>query len=154
MHKGSRLLSSALLAGATIPIVAAAAGAAPLNAPKSATISLDCGTAGTFLVVVNSGSANVQTFSPAHFLDNSSVLVPTNFGVFTGTITTTTIVNGSPVVVVQTVTGPAVTKGQGTTPANATTVTCGYSFTFTSPDGSVVFVGSGTVTGFLPGSQH
>jgi hypothetical protein len=96
--------------------------------------------------VTKSGNSNVQTFSPAHDIASTSVLVPTSFGASTGTFTDSsrTVVDGF--------TDPPATKGnsQG---AGSTPINCTYTFsnTFTVsqsggdlPPGTYTFTGSGS----------
>jgi hypothetical protein len=142
--------------------VGSAAWAAPTNAKNATPVTAICGPNNTqYSLVVNGGgnganSNSGQTFNAAHFtITSDSVFVPTSFGesTFTQTIHTP---NGP---VTQTINQPPTAKGNGsvTGPANATTLSCTYSFgqSYTDPTTGylITFEGSGSVVGFVPGSQ-
>jgi hypothetical protein len=113
------LTASVGLSGAVV----ATASAAPTNAKNASPISISCDNNQTYSAVVNSGNSSHQSFSPAHDLNSTSVLVPTAFGVGTSTLT------NSSNQVVDTQTTPPATKGNsqgGGTPLN-----CSYSLSFT-----------------------
>ena len=111
--------------------------AAPINAPRSFTVTIEC-PSGTYEAGLNGNGA----FTPAHSLDSNEVLIPIAFGEFTGTFTDA---NG----VSSTETDPPFAKGSAM-PANGRVQNCTYSFLQSFPDGSS-FAGSGSVTGFIAG---
>lgn len=111
--------------------------AAPTNAKNAFPVTIVC-PSGTFEAVVNGNGG----FTAAHAVDSNTVLIPIAFGVFTGTFTDA---NG----VTSTETEPATTKGKAV-PANGAVENCNYTVDLPFPDGSS-FVGSGSVTGFIPG---
>jgi hypothetical protein len=132
----------AVLTGTVAAIVLAAgtAGAAPVNAPSAQTVSLDCGSAGTYQIVTN---GNGQ-FTPGHDLNSNRVLIPVAFGEQTFTETDA---NGN---VVFTDTQPAVSKGRAGSHGHRTLASCTFSLTFPTPDGNTATV-TGSVTGFVSG---
>jgi hypothetical protein len=130
-----------MLAAAVVACSAAMASvgsAAPINAKTAFTITIEC-PSGTYESVVNGNGE----FTPAHSLDSNTVLIPIAFGTFTGTFT-------DPNGVTSTDTEPPVTKGAAV-PANGLVEDCTYSFRLSFPNGSS-FAGSGSVTGFIPGT--
>jgi hypothetical protein len=108
----------------------AVAVAAPINAKNVGQVTIFC-PSGTYTAVVN-GNGN---FTPAHDVNSNTVLIPTSFGEFVGTI-------GGVVVDVE----APVAKGSAV-PANGRVQECNYTLEFETPDG--LFVGSGSVTGFI-----
>lgn len=123
------LVPAVLVAGAAAGVAAAD----PSNAPKSAPITIRCGSA-TYHAVVNGNG----TWSPAHDSNSNSILIPVAFGaeteVFTdpsGTSTTTV--------------SPGTAKGSSA-PNGGTPLNCSYHIALSFPGGSVVI--DGTVTGF------
>src|SRR3954470_12486169 len=108
----------------------AVAGAAPVSAKNASQITIVC-PSGTYTAVVN-GNGN---FTAAHDIHSNTVLIPIAFGEFIGKI------NG---VVVDD--EPPLAKGNSV-PGNGRIEECNYTFTAQTPDG--LFVGSGSVTGFI-----
>lgn len=108
----------------------AVAVAAPVNAKSASQITIVCPN-GTYRAVVN-GNGN---FTAAHDINSNTVLIPIAFGEFIGKI------NG---VVVDD--EPPLAKGNSV-PPNGRMQECNYTFTAQTPDG--LFVGSGSVTGFI-----
>jgi len=147
----------AAAAGIAVVGMGSTAWAAPTGAKNAVPVTADCG-GQPYSLVVNGGgnganSNNGQTFNAAHFtIISDSVLVPVSFG----ESTFSEYING---VLTQTFTQPPTAKGNGSIsgPANATTLSCTYSFSQTQTDpttGDVfTFTGAGSVVGFLPGSQ-
>jgi hypothetical protein len=125
------LVLAMVVAGA----IAAVAAADPINAPKSAPITITCGKT-IYHAVVNGNGA----WAPAHDLNSNSTLIPVSFGVETDVFTAA---NGTK----QTTTKPARTKGSSS-PNGAPLVTCSYHLALTFPNGSSL-VADGTVTGFV-----
>ena len=144
-------------ASIAVPILAGTASAAPSNAKNAFPITVACDNGQTYsAVVIGGGSDNSnsgQTYNAAHVLTSNSVLIPTAFGESTYLL----YVNGS---LVDQETQPAAAKGGGNAgvPANATLVSCTYSFQQSQTDpttGDVyTFIGAGTVEGFIPASQR
>src|SRR5215203_4478547 len=110
--------------------VASVGAAAPTNAPRSLTLTIEC-PSGTYEAVANGNGA----FSPAHGIDSNAVLIPVAFGEFTGTFTDASGVTS-------TETDPPSMKGSAA-PANGRLQDCTYSFLQSFPDGSS-FAGSGS----------
>ena len=77
-----------------------------------------------------------------HAVDSNTVLIPIAFGEFTGTFTDAAGNESTEI-------DPPVAKGNAV-PANGRVEECSYSFELVFPDTSS-FVGSGDVTGFIPG---
>jgi hypothetical protein len=132
-RSGLVLLSTAALA---------LTGAAPAGADPAHgfPVPLDCDNGVTYAAVV---SGNGE-FTPAHDTASNTILVPTSFGEFSGTVT------DSSGTVIDSFTDPAVSKGASNR-ARATSVTCTFSFTETFEDpelGLLTFNGSGSVSGF------
>jgi hypothetical protein len=82
----TRTLRAALLAigAATLALTtpAATAAAAPTNAPDQLSGTADCGSAGSFDFVVNSGRANANTWSPAFITatdGSTGLFIPASF---------------------------------------------------------------------------
>jgi hypothetical protein len=125
-------LGLAAVVGALVALVGASAVAvaAPINAPNAFPITIYC-PSGTYSAVVNGNGA----FTAAHAVDSNTVLIPTAFGEFIGTIGGVVVVDD-----------PASVKGHAV-PANGRVEQCYYTAQFDTPDG--LFVGSGTVTGFV-----
>jgi len=131
----SLLAVTALAAG----VAAGAASAAPSNAPNATEVTLECGGAGTFDVVVNGNGE----WTPGHLLAGNGVVVPLSFGEQTGTVRDA---EGN---VVDQFTEPAMTKGRARANGRRR-VTCTFSATF-EQEGDTVTV-TGSVTGFLTGA--
>ena len=138
-----------------VPVMAGSAGADPTHAKNAGPISLVCDNGQTYSAVTNSGNSNTQTFSPAHDIASTSVLVPVSFGAYTGTLT------DSSGAVIQQSTDPPATKGNsqgaGSTPINCT-YTFSNTFTVTEPGGDLppgtyTLTGSGSATGFIPSQK-
>jgi hypothetical protein len=154
----AKMAVGATAAGVAVVGVGSAAWAAPTNAKNSIPVMALCTNDQTYSLVVNGGgnganSNSGQTFNAAHFtVTSNSVFVPTSFG----ESTFSEYINGQ---LVQTFTQPPAAKGNGnvTGPANATSLNCTYSFSQSQTDpttGDVfTFMGSGSVVGFVPGTQ-
>ena len=125
-----------VLAMVVAGVAAGVAAADPVNAPKSAPITIHCGNTTYYGVVIGNGA-----WSPAHDLNSNSILIPVAFGVETGVFT-------DPSGNVFTSTSPPRAKGSAA-PSGGTPVNCSYTVgPVTFPDGSS-FTASGTVTGFV-----
>jgi hypothetical protein len=124
---------SAALAGGT-------AVAAPVNAPNAQVVTLDCGEASTFDVVVNGNGP----FTPGHLLDGNGVLIPVAFG------DATIVVRDASGEVVDTITDPGFTKGRARARGRER-ITCTFTDSFTE-DGLTITI-SGSVTGFAAGPR-
>ena len=126
----------AALAALSIAVAAPIASADPTNSKNSQFVTAVCG--GQQVQVVVNGNGR---FTPAHFLDSTSVFVPTALDItfsFTPTGGTT----------------QTMTQDVAKTGSHANEVTCDIPEalnTFTSPDGT--FTLSGTVTGFITPSK-
>jgi hypothetical protein len=110
--------------------------------PKGAPVPVVCDNGKTYQVTVNGNGA----FTPAHDLASTTILVPTAFGEFHGTVTDS---SGN---VIDEFTDPPMTKGSSDSQQRATTTACTYvvTDTFQDPDlGTLTFTGMGTVTGFV-----
>ena len=130
MH-ASKLAGLLATGGAMFAIAAAPAGADP----KGETIPLECDNGNAYVVAV---SGNGE-FTPAHDTASTATFVPLEFGEFTGTFTPP---GGAP----EPISEPGAMKGQSNKNGKAN-VTCTFSFSETSEEGT--FVASGTVTGFI-----
>lgn len=117
-------------------ILGFAAGPAVADPMKGEVIPLDCDNGESYTVVVNGNGA----FTPAHDTDSNSMLVPVEFGEFTGTVTDA---QGN---VVDSFTEPGLPKGQSAK-GKKTLVTC--EFEFSGTEDGLTFTGSGTVIGFI-----
>jgi hypothetical protein len=151
----AKLLGACVALVVVVPVMAGSAGADPTHAKNAAPITLVCDNGQTYNAVTNSGNSNVQTFSPAHDIASTSVLVPTSFGPFSGTIT------DSSGAVIDQFTDPPATKGNSHG-AGSAPINCTFSFseTFTVtetggdlPPGTYTFTGSGSATGFIPSQK-
>ena len=117
------------------------AGAASAD-PKGEVVPLVCDNGSTYEVAVMGNGP----FTPGHDLASTSVLVPTAFGEFHGTVTDSA---GN---VIDEFTAPAMTKGSSGDQARATTTSCTFTVTDTFEDpelGLLTFTGTGSVTGFV-----
>ena len=130
-----------IVAGLVIASSIASAGAVSAD-PKGEVVPLVCDNGVTYQVAVNGNGE----FSPGHDLASTSVLVPTAFGEFHGTVTDSA---GN---VVDEFTDPAITKGSSGDQARATTTTCTFTVTDTFQDpelGPLTFTAEGSVTAFV-----
>jgi len=76
-----RSLALIAFAGATLGVLGTPAFAAPSNAPAVVTGTADCGSAGTFSFVLNTGRSEQTTLTPAFVTaadGSTSVFVPTS----------------------------------------------------------------------------
>lgn len=157
MNKLSKYAVGAAMVGAMVCGFGSAASAAPVGAKNALPVTLQCDNGMTYYAVVNGGgsdnSNSGQTYSPAHSTTDNSILQPVAFGETTFSL----YVNGE---LVDQETQPPAAKGGGNAgvPANATAISCDYSFQQSQTDpttGDVYsFTGSGTVIGFIPASQR
>ena len=131
------LLAIAVLAAA---LVAGTASAAPSNAPNATVVTLDCGSAGTFDVVINGNGE----WSPGHLLSGNGVVIPLSFSEQTITVRDA---EGN---VIDEQVQPAATKGRARANGRER-VTC--SFTATFEDEGLTITAAGSVTGFLAGPK-
>lgn len=131
------LLAIAVLAAALATAVAVAA---PVNAPNAEIVTLDCGDAGTFDVVVNGNGE----WTPGHLLDGNGVVVPVAFG------ESTFVARDAEGNVVDEGSEPATSKGNAKARGRER-VTCSFTLIFVE-DGITATV-TGTVTGFMTGRQ-
>lgn len=134
-----RLASVLAIAALGAGFTAVPVSAAPSNAPNATVVTLDCGGAGTFDVVVNGNGE----WSPGHLLAGNGVVIPVSFGEETITVRDA---EGN---VVDQFTEPATTKGRARTRGRER-VTCGFTVTF-EEDGFTTTV-TGSVTGFMSGA--
>ena len=131
----SVLAIAALGAGFTaVPV-----SAAPSNAPNATVVALDCGSAGTFDVVVNGNGE----WTPGHLLAGNGVVIPLSFGEQTVTVRDA---EGN---VIDESTEPATTKGRARARARER-ITCSFSATF--EDEGLTITVTGSVTGFRSGA--
>jgi hypothetical protein len=137
VHRLASLLAIAALA---LALAAGTAPAAPTGAPNATVVTLDCGSAGTFDVVVN---GNGQ-WTPGHLLSGNGVVVPLSFSEQTVTVRDA---EGN---VIDEMTQAATTKGRARANGRER-VTC--SFTATFEDDGLTITAAGSVTGFLAGSE-
>jgi hypothetical protein len=135
-----RIASVLAIAALSAALAGGTAVAAPVNAPNAETITLDCGDAGTFDVVVNGNGE----WTPGHLLDGNGVLVPLAFGELTG------VVRDAEGTVVDEFTEPATTKGRARARGRER-ATCTFTVEFTE-DGFTATV-TGSVTGFMTGPR-
>ncbi len=120
--------------------IAAPVQADPTTSRSALPVTLDCDNGLIYDTVVAGGGE----LTPAHDTAGTTMLVPTMFDPFSGTVT-----DASGTVIDQS-TDPAVAKGSSTWD-RTTSVTCTFSFheTVEDPDlGSLAFDGHGSVTGF------
>jgi hypothetical protein len=127
--------STGLLAAGLLLAAPAPASADPGGADESFPLVCDNGV--TYRIVVNGNGE----FTPAHDVDSNSILVPTEFGPFVGTVTDP---DGN---VVDTIDEPGSTKGRSSKP-RATTTSCTFHFEMTDEAGST-FSADSSVTGFV-----
>ena len=124
------LATPLLLLAAAVP-----AAADPGSADEA--FSLVCDNGVTYEIVVNGNGE----FTPGHDIDSTSILVPTSFGPFTGTVT------GPDGTVVEEINEPGSAKGSSARMPLAT-ITCTFQFEETDEAG-FTFSGGGSVTGFV-----
>ena len=118
-------------------VLVGTAGADPIRAPTSSVFTINCGTSGTYNVVVNGNGS----FTPAHDLNSNKVLIPVAFGPFSFTVTDR---SGT---VVDSGIEPGSSKGSAV-PKGHPLLSCSYSVSFTD-QGGFTFSGSGGVTGYI-----
>jgi hypothetical protein len=135
-----RLASVLAIAALSTAVVAAAAPAAPVNAPNAQEFTLDCGDAGTLVVVVNGNGP----FTPGHLVDGPGVGIPVAFG------EATIVVRDAEGNVIDEFTEPGTTKGRARARGRER-VTCAFTDSFTE-DGVTVTI-SGSVTAILSGPR-
>jgi hypothetical protein len=135
-----RLASLLAMTALAAAITAGAAPAAPSNAPNATVVSLDCGAAGAFDVVVNGRGL----WTPGHRLDGNGVVIPLSFGEETITVRDP---EGN---VVDQFTEPPATKGRARARGRER-VSCTYSATFEEDDLTITVTGS--ATGFIAGPR-
>jgi hypothetical protein len=124
------LVLATLVAG----VAAGVAAADPVNAPKSAPITVTCGTT-IYHAVVNGNGA----WGPAHDVNSTSTLIPVSFGVETDVFT-------DPGGTAHQSTVPPRAKGSAA-PNGGTLLSCSYHIGLSFEDGSSLTI-DGTVTGF------
>lgn len=133
---GSRARTSiGLLAAGLLLAAPATASADPGGAAESFPLVCDNGV--TYRIVV----AGNGEFTPAHDIDSNTILVPTAFGPFVGTVTDP---DGN---VVQEINEPGSTKGQSSK-QRRTTATCTFHLEETDEAG-FTFSADSSVTGFV-----
>ena len=135
-----RLASVAAIAALSAALTAVAAPAAPVNAPNAELVTLDCGAAGTFDVVVNGNGE----WAPGHLLDGNGVVIPVAFG------ESTFVVRDAEGNVVEQGTEPATSKGKAKARGRER-ITCGFTLTFEEDGFTATVTGSGT--GFMAGPR-
>jgi len=136
-----RARSALAATGLAMAAALSSAGAASAD-PQGDAIPVACDNGVTYEVVVKGNGA----FTPGHDLASTTVLVPTSFGEFHGTVTDS---EGN---VIDEFVDPPMTKGSSGNQARATTTSCTFTFTefFDDPDlGPLTFTGEGSVTGFV-----
>jgi hypothetical protein len=148
--RASKLVGLVGAAGLLLGAAAAPAGADPKGDP--ATIVCDNGQ--TYYATTADGGNDDHSrndFTPAHDVNSTTTLVPVSFGEFNGSVSDT---SGN---VLFSFVEPASSKGQAASRARNTT-TCTYSFSgeFVDEESgeTLVFSGSGTVTGFVTANKR
>jgi hypothetical protein len=139
MRARSALAVAGLAVAATL---GTASGASADPSKGDVGIPVVCDNGITYVIAANGNGA----FTPAHDMASTTMLIPTSFGEFHGTITDS---DGN---VIDSFTDPPMTKGNSGNHARATTTSCGYTITdtFEDPDlGTLTFTGEGSVTGFV-----
>jgi hypothetical protein len=136
-----RLAITVAITALAAALAAGAAPAAPTNAPNATVVTLECGSAGTFDVVVN---GNGQ-WTPGHLLSGNGVVVPLSFGEQSITVRDA---EGN---VVDEATQPAMSKGHGARARGREQVTCNFTATF--EDEGLTITVTGSVTGFIAGPR-
>jgi hypothetical protein len=135
-------MKTLITAAAGLGLAAAVTIAAPSAAdPKGTPVPVSCDDGLTYMVAVNGNGP----FTPGHDIGSTSVLVPTAFGEFHGTVT------DAAGTVLEEFTDPAIAKGSSTKP-RGTAVSCSFTISeqFEDPDlGLITFTGSGTLEGFV-----
>lgn len=134
-----RLASLFAIAALALALAAGTAPAAPTGSPNATVVTLDCGGAGTFDVVINGNGE----WSPGHLLDGNGVVVPLSFSEQTITVRDA---EGN---VVDEMTQPAASKGRARANGRER-VTCTFSATF--EDDGLTITAAGSVTGFRAGA--
>jgi hypothetical protein len=134
----TRKLPTLLATGGLVLGIAAAPATA--DPKKGELVPLDCDNGQTYSAYVNGNGE----FTPAHDADSNSMLIPTSFGEFHGTVTDS---QGN---VVDEFTEPGAAKGKSAS-GKKDLITCEFSFEGTE-DG-LTFKGGGTVTGFITPSK-
>jgi len=136
-----RTRSALLVTGLAIAGSLASAGAASADPPGDP-FPVVCDNGVTYEVTLNGNGA----FTPAHDLASTTILVPTAFGEFHGTVTDA---DGN---VIDEFVDPPMVKGSSGGHERATTTSCTFSITesFEDPElGPLTFTGEGSVTGFV-----
>ena len=136
-----RARSALVVMGLAIATSLVGAGAASAD-PKGESFAVVCDNGITYDVSANGNGA----FTPAHDLASTSILVPTAFGEFHGTVTDA---DGN---VIDEFVDPPAAMGSSGNHARATTAACTFTITesFDDPDlGALTFTGTGSVTGFI-----
>jgi hypothetical protein len=136
----NRLASLLAIAALSAALATGAAVAAPVDAPNAEVVTLDCGDAGTFNVVLNGNGE----WTPGHLLDGNGVVIPLSFS------ETTFVIRDAEGNVVEEGHRPALSKGRARARGREG-VTCGFSVTF-EEDGFTTAV-TGSVTGFVSGGS-
>jgi hypothetical protein len=140
MNRLTRFTLSTFAAGLALA-VAAPATADPTHGENGEPFTIVCDNGHSYEAVGNGNG----DFTPAHDLNSNTVLVPTSFGEFHGTVTDE---QGT---VIEEFTEEAGAKGNSTR-NRKTSTSCTFSFhgTFDDPDlGLVTFDGTGSVVGFV-----
>jgi hypothetical protein len=135
-----RLASALAITTLSAGLAGGTAVAAPVNAPNALTVTLNCGDAGTFDVVVNGNGV----WTPGHLLDGNGVVIPVAFGESTFTVTDA---EGN---VIDEGVEPAISKGKAKARGRER-ITCTFTVSFTE-DGTT-FTSTGSVTGFMAGPR-
>jgi hypothetical protein len=137
-----RTRSALVVAGLVIAASLGSAVSASADPHRGDVVPVVCDNGVTYEVAVNGNGA----FTPAHDLASTTILVPTAFGEFRGTVTDS---DGN---VIDEFVDPPMTKGSSGNHARATTTSCTYTITdsFDDPElGLLTFTGEGSVTGFV-----
>ena len=140
MNRLTRFTIGTFAAGLAVAL-AAPATADPTHGENGEPFEIVCDNGHTYSAV---GNGNGE-FTPAHDLDSNTILVPTAFGEFHGTVTDA---QGN---VIDEFTEPGGSKGNSTRDRRTST-SCTFSFHGTEEDpdlGLITFDGTGTVTGFV-----
>jgi hypothetical protein len=138
MHTTLRVMTGAAAAAVLGLSAWAPAHGDPIHAKNAFTFEVFCDNGKSYVAVANGDG----TFTPAHDLSSSAVLVPVAFGPITFTVTDP---DGN--VVDQETSPPTAKPGAAAHNKNAT-VSCEFFGSQTAPDGTTFSI-DGTVTGFV-----
>lgn len=130
----------AIVGGALLALgLVSAAGADPVRSPGAETFDLVCDNGESYEIVV----AGNGEWTPAHLIGSKSMLIPTGFLAFEGTVYDA---EGN---ILEQFEEGATYKGSPDAPKNRNLVICTFDVFFEDPDSGMTFEGSGTVQGFI-----